>query len=749
MANALTGGYAMQVRVPDIVGSFTSGWNAGTEMRQGWDRRRAGNMLTKGFAGEIPLDQAVMRASALDPAGTADQIKVWSGLQEVQADQEKRKLETGIRLAYGALQAGPDAWPQYMQRAADAGIELGPDWQEYNPDRLRAFIAGSMPAEDIAKVMRGEALVEALTGRTNQGGGAVVGAGQGVMPLDLSGLSGKVRGVESGGRQFAKDGSPLTSSAGAIGTMQLLPSTAQTVAARHGIAFDPNRLNTDQAYNQQLGDLYLSDLVQRYNGDAALAVTAYHAGEGNVDHWLSKFGDPRTGAIGYGQFMSQVAATGNPKSARYPYQVLGNDLGGYLNGGGQPISVSGGSLQTVASVPAGAPVYDIDPQTASMATALAGAGYVDEATSLLIDNIGSAADRRNALADRNAGWQHDAAVQAARDAREDARLALERQEALKGRAIDLAERREDLAAAQTRPLRDGELAKYNLQPGTSALINGAGDVTILSEPGAVEPTTAERNADAMGLPPGSPERAAYIRASTLPARVSVNTNTGNPLTPNQEAVAASDAERYTAMAESFDQMAGMMPYLDSLERAVETYPTGALGEPGLFMRQLAQSIGLPVENVSEGELIQSISSRLAPAMRIPGSGASSDRDVQMFKDSLAGLSRTPEGNRAIIQLTRRIYDYRAKALTLARQFMESNRGLGAEYQQAVAALGPVLTDADRAMLMGQGSAPQQGAAPVADFSRMSVQDINGLDFSTLDDAQLDAVEQRLRDLGVQ
>lgn len=89
-------------------------------------------------------------------------------------------------------------------------------------------------------------------------------------------------GVESNGQQFGKDGRPLTSSAGAIGIAQVMPSTAPEAARLAGLPFDERRYRTDSSYNRALGEAYFKEQVRVFDGDLVKASAAYNAGAGNV-----------------------------------------------------------------------------------------------------------------------------------------------------------------------------------------------------------------------------------------------------------------------------------------------------------------------------------------------------------------------------------------------------------------------------------------------------------------------------------
>ena len=72
--------------------------------------------------------------------------------------------------------------------------------------------------------------------------------------------------------------------------MQLLPSTANFIAKKSGgTSFQVKDLGTPQM-NIAYGSWYLRYLVDRYDGNATLAVAAYNAGEANVDKWVRRVG---------------------------------------------------------------------------------------------------------------------------------------------------------------------------------------------------------------------------------------------------------------------------------------------------------------------------------------------------------------------------------------------------------------------------------------------------------------------------
>lgn len=109
---------------------------------------------------------------------------------------------------------------------------------------------------------------------------------------DLIELVQRVKAQESGGHQIdPKTGQPTTSSAGAIGVMQVMPETGPEAAQLAGLPWDENAYRTDPAYNELIGIAYLSEQLRKYDGDVERALAAYNAGPNRTDEAVNEHGD--------------------------------------------------------------------------------------------------------------------------------------------------------------------------------------------------------------------------------------------------------------------------------------------------------------------------------------------------------------------------------------------------------------------------------------------------------------------------
>lgn len=128
--------------------------------------------------------------------------------------------------------------------------------------------------------------------------------------------------VYSLSRQESEFNTNAGSKAGAQGLMQLMPGTARLIARQYGLAYAPDKLKSDPAYNVKLGAAHLADLVDEYSGSYVLTLVAYNAGPRRVDEWTAYYGDPRKGEI---DPIDWVEAIPFHETRQYVQKVLQNN----------------------------------------------------------------------------------------------------------------------------------------------------------------------------------------------------------------------------------------------------------------------------------------------------------------------------------------------------------------------------------------------------------------------------------------
>ena len=111
------------------------------------------------------------------------------------------------------------------------------------------------------------------------------------------------------------------SSSGAMGLMQILPSTASWIASEMGENFTDNDLYNAET-NIKFGCFYLSYLYKKF-GDTKTAICAYNAGEGAISGWLDENGKIDESKIAYGETKNYL------KRVMGYYKVYKNNLLGF------------------------------------------------------------------------------------------------------------------------------------------------------------------------------------------------------------------------------------------------------------------------------------------------------------------------------------------------------------------------------------------------------------------------------------
>ena len=103
--------------------------------------------------------------------------------------------------------------------------------------------------------------------------------------------------------------------------------------------------------------------------------------------------------------------------------------------------------------------------------------------------------------------------------------------------------------------------------------------------------------------------------------------------------------------------------------------TGAGSGALLGLQKIGKRLGIDTEGLSATEAMQALSNKLALGMRKAGTGVMTDKDFQVFLESVPSIGNTPDGNRKILEWTR---DSHQRQLALAdeiRKYKRSGKSL--------------------------------------------------------------------------
>ncbi len=99
------------------------------------------------------------------------------------------------------------------------------------------------------------------------------------------------------------------SSAGAMGLMQMIASTAKRTAQRAGLAFDALRMRAEPVFNAQLGAAHLGELLGEHGDSTILTLVAYNAGGKRAKEWIAAYGDPRRAGVDTVDWIERIPFT--------------------------------------------------------------------------------------------------------------------------------------------------------------------------------------------------------------------------------------------------------------------------------------------------------------------------------------------------------------------------------------------------------------------------------------------------------
>lgn len=179
--------------------------------------------------------------------------------------------------------------------------------------------------------------------------------------------------------------------------------------------------------------------------------------------------------------------------------------------------------------------------------------------------------------------------------------------------------------------------------------------------------------------------------------------------------------------------AGDLDRLEELGAAIGTQ--GAVANVKQTFGPYANALGIKIDNLDEIQAFSSIVSRLAPTMRPPGSGATSDFEFKQFINALPQLSQTTEGRKLILDQMRAMNTYKARVGEISEKVLtgeldrkvglEQLRGLGnplSLWRQGPKALPPAQPASVQPQGAGRFAQPQLSpAGAMVDSVRQQIQ----------------------------
>jgi hypothetical protein len=110
-------------------------------------------------------------------------------------------------------------------------------------------------------------------------------------------------------------------------------------------------------------------------------------------------------------------------------------------------------------------------------------------------------------------------------------------------------------------------------------------------------------------------------------------------------------------AKRFDELAGDAPSAKQMQSDVamlrdlgDKIRTGKIAEVKAVIGPYADALGIKVEGLSEIQAFEAVLNRVAPQLRVKGTGAQSDFELRNFLKQMPSIGNTPEGN-ALIEKT--------------------------------------------------------------------------------------------------
>ena len=201
------------------------------------------------------------------------------------------------------------------------------------------------------------------------------------------------------------------------------------------------------------------------------------------------------------------------------------------------------------------------------------------------------------------------------------------------------------------------VGKFDLRQALANRYMSMVDILKAQEPAKPQsgPGKVQADIDAGFLPVGTP-------LSSPQNTINVGGNSSEFTKESDKAA----AQRLGEIVQSGNSAPAMLSDLQALKDLAPHIGTGKGAQITAALGPYAQALGVDIAGLGEAQAYDAIVARMAPMMRTPGAGASSDFDARQFLKSLPSLGNTPEGNALIIKTFENISAAKIRAGEIAR-----------------------------------------------------------------------------------
>lgn len=227
---------------------------------------------------------------------------------------------------------------------------------------------------------------------------------------------------------------------------------------------------------------------------------------------------------------------------------------------------------------------------------------------------------------------------------------------------------------------------------TGGLVGGFADAMNLDNTKADARSREDATTRALAAKIGDPEYARAIASDPELMKAMIPMLFGPKATGVAETAFATEsgknqAEQFQKLRAGATQARDHLARIGEASRALDTYNAGStLGTgPGgpyeLMMRKALRSMNVgSADTVSAGELANTFQSQMALLMRSPDGGlgmpgAMSEGDRKFLVDAQAGIDKSPEGNRKLIEIETKLAERKVQLAGLAEEYVKAKKSL--------------------------------------------------------------------------